>query len=157
MTGVFPLVGNGGGGEWFLWGRLPLSLLSRWRWGVQMSLGVKFNLSNQISFSPLCRWILDRPAKINAAWWQQLFWESQTNYVQGWKLLQVMRREQFGTLAISPGLMLKNFWAALLTLRLVKDNDNDKKKTILRKSTKTRTKKKTKTKGWCWRTSRQPC
>ena len=32
IAGVCPLVGNEGGGEWFLWGRLTLSLLSRRRW-----------------------------------------------------------------------------------------------------------------------------
>ena len=36
----------------------------------------------------------------------------------GRKPFQAMRREQFGTLAILPGLMLKNFSAVLLILRL---------------------------------------
>ena len=36
----------------------------------------------------------------------------------GRKPFQAMRKKQFGTLAISPGLMLKNFSAAQLILRL---------------------------------------
>ena len=97
---------------------------------------------------PLFRCILDRPAKINAARWQQLFWESQTNY-----LFKADWRKPF---QLPPHVWLFSIAFSQMSPRL----SSRKKKAainLFRRGGEGRLVLWQSRQGWCWRTSQQPC